>query len=178
LSARSTLLAAAPVDWWVTARVAEKFRQTWAPARETREYETAVDCDPRRALHRAIRVRGIHSSPVITLLQWNSSKGTVEVKTPCVIRANEARARVARHRAAQLHAAMRAPIVQDVDPARGIPDHDHRLMSDLNRLVIPGRLDLGLVSAIHPDLFEDLLYFAIEYLRIRIDGSVNAIGFN
>jgi len=28
------------------------------------------------------------------------------------------------------------------------------------------------------DLFEDLLYFAVEYLLIRIDGSVNAIGLN
>ena len=160
------------------ARIAQEFREGRPVAREAREHETAVRSDPRGALHGAVGVRRLHARAFVSLRQRNASNGAVEMKAPGVIGADETRSRVARHRPAQLDAAVRTAVVEHMDAPLPVPHHDHRLASDLHGVIIARRLDLRFVPAIDPHLLEDLLDLPIEDFLIRVDGAVNAIRLN
>ena len=147
-------------------------------AREAREYKTAIRVHPRGALHGAIGVLGRHAGAIVTVRQRNASNGAVEMKAPRVIGADETRSRVARHRPAQLDAAVRTAVVEYVDAPLPVAHHDHRLSSDLHGVIITRRLDLRFVTAIHPHRLEDLLDFPVEDLLIRVHRAVNAIRLN
>ena len=140
--------------------VAEELQQRRPVGGEAGEDEAAVAVDPRRALDVAVGVRLVHRRALVAARQRDGAHLAVEVEAPGVVRADEGAAGVALQVADELHAAVRAAVVQHVDGAVGGAHHHHRLAADRHRVVVAGVRDLRLVAAVDPDLLEDVLHLA------------------
>ena len=156
----------------------EKLGQRWAGRRQAGEHEAAVAVHPRRGLHREFRVVAGHARALVTLGQRNALHLAVEVKAPGVVGADEGAAGIALEVAAQLHAAVRAAVVQHPHLHVLAAHHDHRLAADGHGRVVAGLFHLRLVAAIDPDLLEDVLDLALENVRVGIDQAVHAVGLD
>ena len=159
-------------------RFAEEFRQARAVGGQAGEDEAAVAVDARRALHAAVGVVARHARAFVARGQRDRAHVAVEVEAPGVVRADEGAAGVALQVAHQLHAAVRAAVVEHLHAAVLLPHHDHRLAADGHGVVVAGFGHLRLVAAVDPGAFPDLLHLAIEDLLVGVDRLVHAVGFD
>ena len=79
--------------------------------------------------------------------------------------------------AAELHAAMRADVLDHVDAAVGVADHDDRALADHGALEVAGVRDLGLEADVAPvALVEEALEFALVLVGLGIGHEGDAAG--
>jgi hypothetical protein len=79
---------------------------------------------------------------------------------------------------AHLGAAVGAPVEEEVNIALLVTGHDHRLGSELLAHVVAGLGDLTRVAHVHPGGAPDALEFGGIHGRVRVEGAVDAIGFD
>ena len=155
--------------------LAEELQQRRAVGRQAGEHEAAIAVDPRRALQVAVGVALVHARALVALGQRDRADLAVEVVAPRVVAADERVAGVALQVAHQLHAAVRAAVVQHVNAAVGVAHHHHRLAADVHRDVVAGVRDLRLVAAVDPHTLEDALHLAVEDLLVGVHALVHAV---
>ena len=105
---------------------------------EAREDEAAVAVDARGALHAAVGVVARHARALVALGERDRAHAAVEVEAPGVVRADEGAAGVALEVADELHAAVRAAVVEHLHAPSALAHHDHRLAADRHRVVVAG----------------------------------------
>ena len=71
-------------------------------------------------------------------------------------------------------AAMCACVYERTQRTIFLADNKNRLLSNVSRVVIAKIRNLAFVTKIHPDMTEDALHLGHEYLRLRINATINA----
>src|SRR5690606_25891161 len=136
---------------------------------EAGEDEAAIARDARRVLDVAALAGEVERRAFVTLGQRDRLGRAVAVELPSVIGADDALVDVAVAVADQEVAAMGAAVVEHMDLAVVVADHDHGLAADLHGPVVARVLDLALVAHIGPDPAEDALHLQLEDLRVAVD---------
>ena len=104
-----------------------------------------------------------HAAP-----EWHADEVALEVVCPLVVGAHEL-GRVAQVLLAELHTAVGAAVLDDVDAALFIARHHHRLVADEGALVVAGVGDFGLERDISPALAaKNTLLLALVDFRVGV----------
>ena len=159
-------------------RLAEELVERRPLVDQAREHEAAVAADAGGALHAAVGVVLGHARAFVALGERDRAHAAVEMEAPGVVRADEGAAGVALEVADDLHAAVRAAVVEHLHAHVGLADHDHRLAADRHRVVVARFRHLRLVAAVDPDALPDALHLAVEDLLVGVDGLVDTVGFD
>ena len=152
----------------------EVFRERGPVGREAGEHEAAIAVHARHAPHRVLRRSEVDVGRIALPLR-DRGQHPVRAVGPTVIGAAE-QARVAALHRANLKAAVRAAVEDDVDSSFAVARHQNRLGPDPrgNEVVRCGHL--GLVADEHPRATEDLAHLEVEDRGVRVDAAVDAIG--
>jgi len=95
-----------------------------------------------------------------------------------MVRTDEFLAGIALALHTELRSSMGTTVVQDAHGTVARTHHQHTLAADLDRDIVSRVSDLGLVSAIHPGRFEDVVELRFEHALIGITEAMNPIGFD
>ena len=137
------------------------------------EHEAAVILHMPHAGNALIGLALLKTGMLVALAQWDREQRTIGLERPGVIGATEELAGVAAGVDGDARALVRAAIVEDVDLAVGVANHEHRLLADGGAEIVARVRHLAIVSDIDPGVGEQVLHLQVEDFLVDIDIAVD-----